>query len=156
MKKVLALVLAAMMVLAMGVTAFAADDYASDPLYDWKSTSTDPSNPYKDGAATEDSFTTFTNNANSKAFIPLLSDKTPDNEDFAYENDVEGVKLTAKVTEGKEYVSSVALATADEYNDDLPDDRYGILIKFKDYFDIDKETVKVDLTIKSKRGSTHG
>lgn len=154
MKKVLALVLAAMMVLAMGVTAFAADDYASDPLYAWKSTSTDPSNPYKDGAATEDSFTTFTNNANSKAFIPLLSDKTPEYEVFADENDVEGVKLTAKVTEGKEYVSSVALATADEYNDDLPDDRYGILIKFKDYFDIDKETVKVDLTIKSKRGST--
>lgn len=153
MKKVLALVLAAMMVMAMGVTAFAADDYASEPLYAYKSTSTDPSDPYTAGDITDESFTTFTNNANSKAFIPLFVEITGGYAP-AEEEDVEGVKLTAKVTEGKEYVSSIALATADEYADDLDDSRYGVLIKFKDYFDIDKETVKVELTVKSKRGAT--
>lgn len=148
MKKVLALVLAAMMVLAMGVTAFAADDYASDPLYPniWDGS--------KWVGPTDNSLTVTPNAANSKAYIQLFhNDTTP-----ARESDVEGVKLTAKVTQGKEYVSSVELATGDDYDADVYGeqyaDNYGILIKFKDYFDIDKETIKVELTVKSKRGST--
>lgn len=153
MKKVLSLVLAAMMVMAMGVTAFAADDYASDPLYaafyDKDSTETS-----KWTRPTDDSLTIKTNDAASKAFVWLVTSETGEpSASYALESDVDDVKLTAKVTEGKEYVSSVELATEDDYNDGS-DDHYGILIKFKDYFDIDKETIKIDLTIKSKRGST--
>lgn len=145
MKKVLSLVLAAMMVMAMGVTAFAADDYATDPLYIKEN--------HGNWDKITDSGTINPNNSNSKAFMQLFADvgyeEVVDSESY-----VEGVKLTAKVTEGKEYVSSVEIATEDEYYDDGVDDKYGILVKFKDYFDIDKATVKMDLTIKSKRGAT--
>lgn len=166
MKKVLSLVLAAMMVLAMGVTAFAAtDDYATDPLYPygWDGAMAGASLANTDFKlltdATTNSASIEPNAANSKAFVYLNTATGTLGDAFAAataakEANVEGVKLTAKVTEGKEYVSSIALATADEYADALPDDQYGILIKFKDYFDISKATVKVELTVKSKRGST--
>ena len=147
MKKVLALVLAAMMVLAMGVTAFAADDYASEPLYAY------PVNPTGGSAAIEDSATIKTNASGSKAFLVLGTLDTWKEGTPADDADVEGVKLTAKVTEGKEYVSSIALATQDDY-DDGKLEYQGILIKFKDYFDVDKATIKMELSIKSKRGAT--
>ena len=141
-----------MMVMAMGVTAFAADDYASDPLY------TSINNAGTQANVKSDALTVEPKPDNSKAFVGLYVLPNDPNNTLdiapAGEDDVDEVKLTAKVTEGKEYVSSVALATADEYDDSMGDKAYGILIKFKDYFDIDKETIKVELTIKSKRGST--
>ena len=155
MKKLLALALAAVMVLAMGVTAFAdhtssypegddADDYSTDDL----------------ALGTE----VHRSSADSDLLFVRIYVRV-DNSDTdiwnpADDGDLEDVTLRASVTDGKSYVEDIYL---DELEDEDRDNngnngnvtyQYAVFIELKDYYEVDRETIRFELTLRNDRGRT--
>ena len=151
MKKLLALALAAMTVLAMGVTAFA---------------ETDVPNPPEDDFSVEDialaSAIEKSKENSDQLFIRIYYKPSANEWVPADDGDLEDVKMSAKVTDGKSYVKDISLEELEDGdtienelgNPVFPTYQYAVVIDLKDYYDVSKETIKFEITLKSDRGRT--
>ena len=167
MKKLLALALAAMTVLAMGVTAFA----DARPVTSIPYAPEDPEDFGDEDLALASDVEESKEDSDQLIIRIYVKDEYDPSSSANYrwipadDNDLEDIKMSAKVTDGKSYVKDISLeeletddtiqpATGSEDIGPFPRYQYAVVITLKDYYDVSKETIKFEVTLKSDRGST--